>query len=335
MRFAASLTLIFVFAQISIGQTVRTFVTPDSLTTGSTFNYIITAQYASNQYSPVFPDSTAFSDAIEFRSVQRFRGVSSRDSVVYELQFFALNDTIIGPKEVTFNSSEGSVSVNTSSVNLYFVSLLDETSAELRDLKPLFLFGRSWFWLMLFLIAVFITAILLYRYRSKFVKKEPIQETPKQEIPPFVSPFDTLFREINELRNIQIYSDDNFRGFYTKLSDAFRLYFEDVYFIPALESTTREVIRDVQRKGVDDCVVLLLNNLLKESDMVKFAKYRATEDQALKALNVAEQLVKLVQRADYDRISQLRISYQAKYGLREGYHKTSIQSDNAMLEGNL
>jgi hypothetical protein len=298
-------------------------VKPDSLAIGDTFQYIITAQYQSARYTATFPDSSAFEGDIEFKSVQRFRGVQSRDSVVYTLQFFALNDTIIAPKVVLFSGSEGNLRVNTLPVSLYFKSLLDETATELHDLKPLFTFTQSWFWVILLFVAIALTALLLYRYRNKFRKNTLATEMPFKEVTPYVNPISKLQQDLLELQQLSSYANDNFRDYYTRLSNAFRTYFENVYFIPALESTSREVLRDLKRKGIDDQIVTLLQSLLKESDMIKFAKYAANSDQAVASYQVAEQLLRALRKADIERIEQLRISYEIRNGLRDPQNPSS------------
>lgn len=325
VRYTLILAVLLLLPFRGNAQTVTAFVQPDSLTTGSVFTYTITAQYPSARFTPIFPDSSAFGGDIEFRSMQRFRGVNSRDSVVYLLQFFALQDTLIGSKRITFSGEDGNVNVHTPPVAISFVSLVDDASSELLDLKPIFQFARSWLWLLILLAILTLLGALIYRNRHRFKKAEQpvfVEPTP---VVPFKSPLVILQRELMDLQQTGLFAEDDFKEYYTRISNAFRSYFEEVYFIPALESTTREVVRDLKRKGTDERIIRLMESLLKESDLVKFAKYTATSDQAVKFYHHAIQLYEIVRTTDPERIEQLRYSYELKHGLRTEHGSAKVK----------
>lgn len=312
-----TITIIAGIFSLSHAQSVRAIVSQDSVLIGDTFQYIITAQYPSGRYQVTFPDSTAFGGDIEFKSVQRFRGATSRDSVVYTLQFFALNDTLLSPKQVLFVQGDESVRVSTPAIPLYFRSVLSSDTAELRPLKPLFDFARSWLGILLLATLLILLAAMLYRYRDRFMSKEQEPESEPITVEPFQNPLRELQREILALQQIASFQEDQFRTFYTQISIAFRRYFEDVYETPALESTTREVIRDLKRAGSDELVISTLQGILRECDLVKFARYKPDVHQASKSYAHAEQLLRALRKFDESRIERLKITYEIRHGLRD------------------
>lgn len=314
--FAIWLFQLFMGATAIYGQSIQAVVSSDSLSTGDVFHLSITAQYNPDVYEVIFPDSSQFDSDIEYLSSRKFRGISSRDSLVYTLQFFALQDTVLTGKTVTFSSDERILQVSTPEIPLYFKSLVNPMEQNLRPLKPLFEFARSWWLLLLLLIASVLLAIAAYRYRDKLRRNRTKKILPTPTIPdPFHDPIQHLYNQIVHLQVELSSPQGDYTIFYTELSEAFRQYFESVHEIPALESTTREVIRDLKRRGVDDQITGSTQQLLRDSDLVKFAKFKPDPEFAQKSYVLAESLVKSIKKKDAERVVAMRYRYEQNLGL--------------------
>lgn len=310
-------TMLLHIGTVVQAQSVRSFATPDSLAIGDTFYFVITSQYNSTRYQAAYPDSTAFGDSFEYVSMRRYRGVQSRDSIVYRLQFFALQDTIMPPKTVQFLGGDTPLRVETLPVPLYFKSVLDPADAELRPIKPIFQFGRA-IWPYLVGLLLLITALYLFwRYRDRFIKQATEPVPAPKEVPPFRNPLKTLADDLVGLYQFENFKTDHYREFYFLVSQAFRQYFEDVYKVLALESTTRELLLDLGRKGADERIIDLLKLILRRADLVKFAKFEARTADAAETIEQAEELVQLLRKADNERIAHLKYMYELENGLRK------------------
>ncbi len=79
-------------------------------------------------------------------------------------------------------------------------------------------------------------------------------------------------RLLQELNAKQLWQNGKTKEFYSELSHILRGYLEDQFTMPALESTTGEVIATLQKRQFEDIVVNKAQNLLKTADLVKFAK---------------------------------------------------------------
>lgn len=314
LRFTIFTLLLVMISSPAFSQSVRSFAFPDSLAIGDNFTFVITSQYPPGRYQPVYPDESAFDDAFEFVSVQRYRGVQSRDSIVYRLQFFALQDTLMPELPVAFVGSQADQSVLTPPVPLYFKSLLDPVSDDLRPLKPIFEFARSYVPFILGGLLLIIIAAILWLYRDRFKKQKPELLPEPVTVPPFVNPLKSLSDEINELQAIQY---DNYKELYSRLSIAFRQYFEDVYEFLALESTTKEVLLDLSQQRMDTLLHKKIAKLLRDSDMAKFARYKPTADQVAESLVLANELLQTFKRIDNDRLAQMKYEYEVRNGIRE------------------
>ncbi len=130
-------------------------------------------------------------------------------------------------------------------------------------------FKKYLWWL---LAGLLVLAIILY-----FVlrKKKTIEE-----IEAAIPPYELALKRLNELDAKQLWQKNKIKQYYVELTDIVRTYIERELSIPAMESTTVELIStisdfnqsstlDIPNEAIDK-----LNRLLKDADLVKFAKYR-------------------------------------------------------------
>ena len=85
-------------------------------------------------------------------------------------------------------------------------------------------------------------------------------------------------RLLQELKAKQLWQQGKIKEFYSDLSHILRGYLEDQFTMPALESTTEELIAILQKKQFAGDIIDKTQYLLKTADLVKFAKVEpATE----------------------------------------------------------
>jgi len=81
------------------------------------------------------------------------------------------------------------------------------------------------------------------------------------------------FRELDRLKEEKIWTKGEVKMYYTRLTEITRHYIERQYDIPAMESTTEEILHAFRRANPED---MLLDEILKEllelADLVKFAR---------------------------------------------------------------
>lgn len=80
--------------------------------------------------------------------------------------------------------------------------------------------------------------------------------------------------------------------FYSKLTDIIRAYIEDRFLTKALESTTDEILIDLDTKEIDKLTISKLKELLTRADLVKFAKALPPADENERSLQLAFDFVK-------------------------------------------
>jgi hypothetical protein len=311
------LFIISLFASNLWGQSITTHISTDSLTVGDTFTYSITANYRTSEFSVVYPDANVFNDPFEVLSIQRFRGRTAQDSIVYRIQYFGVKDTLLTSKPVFFIAGSDSSILQTVALPIYFKSNLMGDDSELRPFKSIFLFAPPWLMWVIILIAMLTAVYLLWSYYKKNKMsnyKTPSQE--KVEIPPFISPLYVYEKKLRELKDTGNYKHDNYVNLHIQLSNSIRNYYEDVYKILALESTTREITTSLKKHQIDESIIELNNEILRRCDLIKFAKFKASLHDVVVLLDKAEKLRDLFRHFDEVRLKSIRTDYEIRHGLR-------------------
>ncbi len=306
-------------------QTVREYVTVDTVTVGDDFSYTITLNKDQPYDEVIFPDSSDFNSPFEIRTRQHFKVTSFKDSLVYELQFFGNEHATIPGLPVRLVNGTDTTVVRTNPVAVYFKSVLQGEEEELRPLKPIFDFAAAWWPYIAALLLLAMAAWYLFRY---YKQKEAEPEEPKPEfIPvPFIDPLQTLSSSLQQLRNYPFNSREDFKQFYISLGDAIRLYFERLYDIPALESTSREILADLHRLALDQELIVHTRRVLNEADMVKFARFTPSKEQAAEALDKADAFLRRAQQVDRPRIDHLQRQHHADIEARRRQFEEQLQN---------
>ena len=85
---------------------------------------------------------------------------------------------------------------------------------------------------------------------------------------------------MSRLRESGLLAGGDFKLFYSRLTEILRAYIEPRFGIDALDRTTAELRTEMKRMNLEDRLHDLLFALLDSADLVKFAKFRPTADQA-------------------------------------------------------
>jgi hypothetical protein len=115
-------------------------------------------------------------------------------------------------------------------------------------------------------------------------KRRSVVETPAVRLPPEV----IALAELDRIAALGLPARGDYKQHYTLLVDALRHYLEARYGIEAMDRTTFELMDDLDRHRVH---VDGLRPLLDEADLVKFAKFAPSPENASGAINRAREMV--------------------------------------------
>lgn len=216
----------------------------------------------------VYASTRLASETVDNKTVDQFKAI---------LQNFTTGQQTLPPLEIPYKDPMGRIaSVKTQPlvVTIEEIAAGPKDQGDIRGIKGV-AGPTAWSPMWWVLAAVLLSAlcVLLWRKRKKVLEGPP----PPPPIPP-----DVL--ALNKLQNL-IQSDwlttGKIKEFYSAVSDILRGYLEDGFKTPALERTTGELMRVLQRKGeISPTLQKDLKGLLETCDLVKFAKFKPDANEA-------------------------------------------------------
>ncbi len=147
---------------------------------------------------------------------------------------------------------------------------VDTTKQKMYGIKGNIHVGYTFMEILPYILLFLIVAALIY-LGYYFWKKSKSKE--KEIYIPKIPPFDMAMQNLKELDNARLLKEGNVKEYYVRLTDILRRYIEDELDIPAMESTTGEIMDTLRNKDISNETKDRIRELLKESDFVKFAKY--------------------------------------------------------------
>ena len=158
-------------------------------------------------------------------------------------------------------------------VNAVKVDTLKHKMYDIKTIVPVESASNWWKYLLGVLLLVgFI--ILVYGLLKKYQKREKPQEII------FKTPIEKATSLLQQLETKELWQRGEVKSYYSELTDIARNYIEEEIHIPAMESTTSELIEGLRNAAkkkklkLSPETVANLERVLKQADLVKFAKVK-------------------------------------------------------------
>ena len=279
----------------------------DTLRTGDIFTYHIRLDNVDEFDEVIHPDSAGFGPDFRIRN-RSVEPIPGGDSLTYTLQFFGVDREQVPELYAGLRDNADTLFIVIPAASFVYQSRVEDEESALRPLKPIYPFFRDrWLHIILMLIIAAAVGYLIYHYRKRiFTSRTPISADPPPVPEPFLNPVTRLRNELERIEDAYQDPAAQVKSYYTDLGDAFRYYFEETHNFPALESTTGEVIRELEKRTFDEEVIRLTSKILREADLVKFAKFKPNEAQCHDVKNQADILAGRITVTDRQWIEQLR-----------------------------
>lgn len=265
--------------------TVTARIEPDSIGIGDRFDYVIEVEKDLVQEIgfPVFEQQGQGLELVKDHATDTLlrEGRLLKLRKRYTMQAFEEGDYRLGRGEVLYIDKNIVDTLRTpDSLRLLVTTFaIDSTSQSIYDLKPQltlpFRFrevrgyvGWSVLALLLLAAAVYAAKRLLARYGKGLgdIFK------PAPPVPPHVA----AIRALEALHNQKLWQNNRHKQYYSGLTDILRTYIDGRYGIGAMEMTSDEIIAAMQSQELPDKARMDLTAVLRDADLVKFAK--ATPD---------------------------------------------------------
>jgi hypothetical protein len=159
-------------------------------------------------------------------------------------------------------------------VNDVKVDTLKQKMFDIKDIAQVESPMGTWWIYVLILLAIAVAGFFIY----KFIKKRQTGE--KQEVIVFKTPIEKATTLLQQLERKELWQKGEIKHYYSELTDIARNYIEEEIHIPAMESTTSELIEGLrkaakqQKLKLSNETVANLEKVLMQADLVKFAKVK-------------------------------------------------------------
>ncbi len=162
-------------------------------------------------------------------------------------------------------------------------------SVQLADIKDILREEQNWEdWLPILLAMLAIGLVVgLFYFLKKRKKRKEIPPPPEIKLPAHEIALTALAR----LKSEKLWQQGQVKTYQSRLTHIIREYLENRYNIPALESTTDEILRYLKKVDFDNQWKDKLQNILQIADLVKFAKAKPAVDFHDKVLQEAKAFI--------------------------------------------
>jgi hypothetical protein len=207
---------------------------------------------------------------------------------------FALPQQIIKIKNNSYKTDSiwidvSTVAVDTIKQKLFPIKAIQKPSITFKDYAKAY-----WIWV---LVAIFWIALVWYI----FFRKRESEDEKIARLVAKIPPYELAVQQLHALDEKQLWQNNKIKAYYTELTDIIRDYLGKDIHIPTLELTTDEIIEliNVQNEskniGISSHIISEIEALLKNADLVKFAKSKPLANEIESDRHSAENIIKNIQ----------------------------------------
>jgi len=278
---------VFVLGFTGYGQ-VSTKIDTTSIRIGEQFNYEIIVDQTKDVRFPKFE-----SDSLNRIGVVTSHKIDSLKNQLikkYTLTSFDSGRYVLPGQEIFIKDKRFLTNQVIIDVATVAVDTIKQPMYHIKDIENepyLFSDYLNYFWGLIALLVV-IGIILYFVLRDKPTEEELISRIP---------PFDTAKLRLKELDSKKLISQNKIKLYYVELTDIVRTFIEKELNIPALESTTDELLETItdfnssSNLNIPKETLYKLQKLLQEADLVKFAKSKPLQNEIVLHRGDAEGII--------------------------------------------
>ncbi len=291
------LWFVFVFSISVFSQTdpkVGSEIDTTSIKIGEQIRFTVTVE-ADTMAQVIFPEGQTFSP---LETVEAFETDTTKKKDRFTLQkTYALTQFDSGSYKLPAQRIEiNGKGYFTDSLRIEVATVpVDTVAQKMYDIKELMVVeknnARFWKILMIVLLMLVVLGGLIYWF---IFRKKPLTEAEKEALLP---PYDRALLELKRLENSKYLIQDEYKQYYSELTNIVRSYLEEDVHVTALESTTDELItklemlKDAGELKIDNDTLGHFKKILQTADLVKFARSKPPTSVAEQDRKSIEQIV--------------------------------------------
>jgi hypothetical protein len=269
------LYIALLFGFLGFAQQISSSIDSTQIKIGSQFNLTIKAKVNAKD-KVVFPDGKIFGalEVLESYPIDTVKNDNQYELIKkYGLTQFDSGRYVIPKLLVKINQKE----FRTDSLSILVNDVkVDTTQQQMYDIKDIIATEEKPMseWWKLLILLVFIVAS---GFASYFIIKR-LQKGKEQKEEFFASPIEKAIAYLQNLDKKQLVQRGDVKEYYSEMTDITRTYIEESIHIPAMESTSSELMEALKKAIADKKMFVNREDLekfkkvLENSDLVKFAK---------------------------------------------------------------
>ena len=198
-----------------------------------------------------------------------------------------------------FEVKAGGETYLTNPVSIKIVDMpIDTAQHVIADIKDITQPPFDWMFLLTVggfsILSLLLLALVLYLV-DKYLKSRKNKDTEPETEP--IDPrkaHEIAYEELDTLRQKQLWQSQQFKAYYTELTEILRRYISNRYAIDAMEQTSDDVISEFRRnKELKEKKeeIKLLSDVLQVADLVKFAKWQPLPDECERSFHQVTQFI--------------------------------------------
>ena len=167
---------------------------------------------------------------------------------------------------------------------------IDTTTYEMYDIRPQFRYPVTFAEVMPWVaggIVLVAIVIAVWRLIARRRRNRPLFGKPAPQDPPHI----VALRDLDRIRGEKLWQTGNQKQYYTEITDTLRVYIEKRFDVKTIERTSGEILVELSTKDIQPSDFESLKDLFGTADLVKFAKYTASETENENAVPVAVRFV--------------------------------------------
>lgn len=181
--------------------------------------------------------------------------------------------------------------VNTNPVYFTVHTVPVKPEEEIKDVKEPIKIPLDWKTILLYLLIIIAIAGLAYFLYKRYKKKHEGEEIKQTE--PRIPSYITALNSLHQLEEEKLWQKGKVKEYHSKITEIIRRYFEDRFYLPALELTTSEAMVRLKERYDTAEILQATDEFLNNADLVKFAKYNPVPDLNAEMMKQAYKIVEM------------------------------------------
>jgi len=232
-----------------------------------------------------YPIDTVKKDATNYELIKKY-GLTQFDSGHYTIP----SVKILIDKKPFYSDS---IKVEVANVK---VDTLQQKMYDIKDITSADEGTGNWWIYVLIALAIIGIGVFVYWY----VKKRQLKKI-EEEV--YKTPIEKATSLLNNLEQKELVQKGEIKEYYSELTDIARNYIEEAIHIPAMESTTSELIQAIRIASTQKKMTLTpetvenLERVLRQADLVKFAKSKPLDFEITEDRNKIQKVILTLDKA--------------------------------------